>query len=195
MATKRLPGSGFRPGPRPDCARRSHWPRAALVPAGLAPPSPLSTSAARTPAATSAARPPAGRWGDGPPHSRACARYTVAPPPPRRRPPGRFPHSQRTLAHTPRTLRGKFHTPEADIAAYVRQIGRVAEIVRPNRVVRVLRDEADNRVLACAETGRVDLVVSGDRDLLRLKQHGSILIVRPADFVRTLGPSHSGEIG
>ncbi len=95
------------------------------------------------------------------------------------------------LAELARTLRDKFHTPEADIIAYVRQIGRIAEIVRPNRdrAVSVLRDEADNRVLECAEAGQVDLIVSGDRDLLRLKRHGAVPIVRPADFVRTLGPS------
>jgi uncharacterized protein len=97
--------------------------------------------------------------------------------------------SSSILAELARTLRDKFHTPEADIVAYVRQIGRIAEIVRPNRAVNVLRDEADNRVLECAEAGQVDLIVSGDRDLLRLKRHGAVPIVRPADFVRTLGPS------
>jgi uncharacterized protein len=93
------------------------------------------------------------------------------------------------LAELARTLRDKFHTPEADIVAYVRQIGRIAEIVRPNRAVNVLRDEADNRLLECAEAGQVDLIVSGDQDLFRLKRHGAVPIVRPADFVRTLGPS------
>jgi len=97
--------------------------------------------------------------------------------------------SPSVLAELARTLRDKFHTPEADIVAYVRQIGRIAEIVRPNRAVNVLRDEAGNRVLECAEAGQVDLIVSGDRDLLRLKRHGAVPIVRPADFVRTLGPS------
>ena len=95
------------------------------------------------------------------------------------------------LAELARTLREKFQTPEADIVAYVRQIGRIAEIVRPTRAVNVLRDEADNRVLECAEAGQVDLIVSGDRDLLRLKRHGAVPIVWPADFVRTLGPSRA----
>ncbi len=95
------------------------------------------------------------------------------------------------LAELARTLREKFHTPEAEIVAYVRQIGRIAEIVRPHHAVSVLRDEADNRVLECAEAGRVDLIVSGDRDLLRLKRYGAVPIVRPADFVRTLGPSRA----
>lgn len=93
------------------------------------------------------------------------------------------------LAELARTLRAKFRIPEPDIVAYVKQIGRIAEIVRPRQSVAVLRDEADNRVLECAEAGRVDLIVSGDRDLLGLRHHGAIPIVRPADFVGTLGPS------
>jgi len=95
------------------------------------------------------------------------------------------------LAELATTLRAKFHTPEAEILAYVRQNGRIGEIVRPNRAVRLLRDDADNQVLECAELGRADLIVSGDRHLLRLKQYAGIPIVRPADFVRTLGPSRS----
>jgi uncharacterized protein len=66
------------------------------------------------------------------------------------------------LAELARTLRGRFHTAETDIVAYVRQIGRVAEVVRPTRAVSVLPDQEDNRVLECAEAGRVDLIVPGD---------------------------------
>lgn len=62
------------------------------------------------------------------------------------------------LAELARALREKFHTPEADIVAYVRQIGRIAEIVRPNRAVSVLRDEADNRVLEWPRPGRWTLL-------------------------------------
>lgn len=98
-----------------------------------------------------------------------------------------------SLQSSPGALREKFRTREADITSYVRQIGRIAEIIRPTRVVSVLRDDANNRVLECAEAGKVDLVVSGDRDLLKLKHYGTVPIVRPAGFVRTLGPSHPTE--
>lgn len=97
------------------------------------------------------------------------------------------------LAELARALRKKFHTPEADIIAYVKQSGRIAEIIRPTHVVSVLRDDADNRILECAEAGKVDLIVSGDRDLLQLKQYSAVPIIRPADFVRTLGRSRSTE--
>jgi predicted nucleic acid-binding protein len=97
------------------------------------------------------------------------------------------------LAELARTLRAKFGMPEPDIVAYVKPIGRIAEIVRPSQSVAVVRNDADNCVRECAEAGRVDLIVSGDRDLLGLNRHGAIPIVRPADFVRTLGPSEFKE--
>jgi len=96
--------------------------------------------------------------------------------------------SSAILAEVARVLRDTFAMPDADIVAYVRQIGRIAEIVRPARSVNVLHDDGDNRVLECAGAGKADLIVSGDRNLLRLKQYGSIPVIRPEGLVRTLGP-------
>lgn len=92
------------------------------------------------------------------------------------------------LAELARALRLKFHAPEADIIAYVKLIGRHAEVVTPAQRIRAVEDEPDNRVLECAVTGHGNLIVSGDRHLLRLRERAGIPIVRPADFVRTIGP-------
>ena len=43
------------------------------------------------------------------------------------------------------------------------------------------RDPDDDEILAAAVAGQVDLVVSGDNDLLTLKQYRSIPILSPAD--------------
>jgi len=91
------------------------------------------------------------------------------------------------LAELARALRKKFRLPEADITAYVKQIARRSTVVRPAVKLSVVEDEPDNRVLECAVAGSVDLIVSGDRHLLRLETYSGIPIVRPTDFVRTLG--------
>jgi len=91
------------------------------------------------------------------------------------------------LAELAQTLRNTFFAQEADITAYVKQIARTAVIVRPAGRLTILADDADNRVLECAVLGEADLVVSGDRHLLALKEYSGIPIVRPIDCLRTLG--------
>ncbi len=91
------------------------------------------------------------------------------------------------LAELARALREKFHLPEGDITAYVKQIARRSTVVRPAVKLSVVEDEPDNRVLECAVAGSVALIVSGDRHLLRLGTYSGIPIVRPIDLVRTLG--------
>jgi putative PIN family toxin of toxin-antitoxin system len=52
----------------------------------------------------------------------------------------------------------------------------------PNLTPKICRDPADNEVLGCAITARVDYLVTGDRDLLDLHPHRSLPIVSPRDF-------------
>jgi predicted nucleic acid-binding protein len=58
----------------------------------------------------------------------------------------------------------------------------------------VCRDPDDDAVLACALAAQVDLIVSGDADLLVLEQFEGIRIVTPAQAVKmisSLKKSHS----
>lgn len=49
----------------------------------------------------------------------------------------------------------------------------------------VCRDPDDDAVLACALTGRVDALISGDDDLLTLKAFRAIPIMTAAEWVRS----------
>lgn len=81
----------------------------------------------------------------------------------------------------------RFQWPEREIVRNLKLVAKVAQIVAPTVAVRVVsEDETDNRILECAVAGEADLVVSGDRHLLRLKSFEGIGIVRPVDFQRTL---------
>jgi uncharacterized protein len=53
--------------------------------------------------------------------------------------------------------------------------------------VRVSRDADDDAVLACALAARAALIVSGDDDLLVLKQFSNIPIVLPHQALRIIG--------
>ncbi len=71
---------------------------------------------------------------------------------------------------------------------HLKTLTKAAEIVVPRLTLDVIReDPPDNRILECAIEGRAHLIVSGDRHLRRLKICQGIPIVRPTDFLRTLG--------
>ena len=85
-------------------------------------------------------------------------------------------------------LRGKFAWEEPRIIRHSKLLARTGRIVVPRFVLDVIpADPDDNRVLECAVEGKADLIISGDRALLRLKSYNGIPIVRPIDFMRTLG--------
>lgn len=71
---------------------------------------------------------------------------------------------------------------------FVSDIRRLSHIVVPNEVPRVVEDDpGDDHVLACAVTGRADMIVSGDRHLLALGGHyQDIAIMTPAQAVERI---------
>lgn len=90
--------------------------------------------------------------------------------------------SQHLLAETRRYLTTKFKVPAAradEIIAFLREH---AEVVKPAVVVSAAcRDPDDLPVLGTAVAGRAGLLVTGDKDLLVLKEHAGIPIVTPRE--------------
>jgi uncharacterized protein len=67
-------------------------------------------------------------------------------------------------------------------------------VVAPNRVLTVVRDDDDNRVLEAAIEGAADYIVSGDTDLLDLGSFQGIPIITPGEFAATVLGGGSGEL-
>jgi uncharacterized protein len=93
------------------------------------------------------------------------------------------------VAELANVLREKFKWPDQDTKARAKRFARIAEIITPKIVPDVIEKEhPDNHILACAISGKADLIVSGDRrHLLPLKEHKGIPIIAPVDFLRMLG--------
>lgn len=85
-------------------------------------------------------------------------------------------------------LRSRFLWQEDDIQHALKLLARKALVIRVTTVPNVVPDDPkDNHILASALAVKADMIVSGDKDLLRLKEYEDIPIVRPIDFLRTLG--------
>ena len=59
-------------------------------------------------------------------------------------------------------------------------------VIAPKLNIKVCRDEKDNKFLECAESVKADYLVTGDDDLLSLKEYKGILIVRTRRILELL---------
>lgn len=69
----------------------------------------------------------------------------------------------------------------------IQQLERIIKkhfvIVYPSEVIRIVRDEDDNRVLEAAIEGKCDYIITGDKDLLDLEVYKKIKIFTPNQFI------------
>jgi putative PIN family toxin of toxin-antitoxin system len=71
-----------------------------------------------------------------------------------------------------------------DTQAWLRALMAATEVVEISERIAACRDPTDDKFLELAVSGRADLIVSGDRDLLALNPFRSIPIITPAAFVQ-----------
>lgn len=87
------------------------------------------------------------------------------------------------LAELARKLKEKFGFPDNEIAEIRESIVVTAEIVEPAEVPpESCRDPNDLPVLGAAVAGRADVLITVDKDLLDLKAHSGIPIIKPGEF-------------
>ena len=60
----------------------------------------------------------------------------------------------------------------------------IVELVEPLEVPRIVRDPDDDHVLACALAAKAQIIVSGDKDLLDLREYQGIPILTTADALQ-----------
>ena len=59
-------------------------------------------------------------------------------------------------------------------------------VITTNVKIRICRDEKDNKFLECATSAKADFIVSGDEDLLSLKEYNKIQIVKTSKILEIL---------
>ncbi|MDZ4170188.1 MAG: putative toxin-antitoxin system toxin component, PIN family [Coriobacteriia bacterium] len=85
------------------------------------------------------------------------------------------------LAELARVLVDKLGFSQSRVEDVVRQIARVATVVKPRVSLDVIADDPDNRVLECALESEASFIVSGDRHLLELGEFEGVLIISCAE--------------
>ena len=62
-------------------------------------------------------------------------------------------------------------------------LSELGELVEPKQTVRVLKDEPDNRILECATFGKADIIVTGDKEMLHLKEHMGLKVASLREYL------------
>jgi putative PIN family toxin of toxin-antitoxin system len=64
-------------------------------------------------------------------------------------------------------------------------MSEIAELVHPAKRITVFKDEPDNRILECALSGDADVVVTGDKEMLRLKEYEGVKIITLKEYLES----------
>ena len=83
-------------------------------------------------------------------------------------------------------LRNKFQFPEENIQEFIDILMTYCNIVYVTSKFDVVRDKKDNKIIECAFDGKVDYIVTGDPDLLELKEFKGIKIVKAKEFLKEI---------
>ena len=80
--------------------------------------------------------------------------------------------------------RDKFDAETKEIDDYIKIIENYSQkIVHNNIIENVSRDIDDNKILKCGLEGNVEYIITGDKDLLVLKEYKSIKIINPKEYL------------
>jgi putative PIN family toxin of toxin-antitoxin system len=74
-------------------------------------------------------------------------------------------------------LSAKFSRDREALSHVAIVLSELGELISPTRRISVLRDEPDNRILECAVSGNADLIVTGDKDMLKLESFEKVNII------------------
>lgn len=98
--------------------------------------------------------------------------------------------SETVLDEYARVLRTRFGIPDAQVRLNVGEIHRDFQIVKtPTLVPSACRDPSDDSILAAAVEAKVDVLVTGDKDLLVLGTHEGVEIISPANLLKRIEPA------
>jgi uncharacterized protein len=83
-------------------------------------------------------------------------------------------------------LSRKFSRDREALSRVAFTLSEVAEIVTPTETIHVLEDEPDNRVVECALRAGADVVVTGDKRMLKLSAYGGMRIISVREYLETI---------
>ena len=83
-------------------------------------------------------------------------------------------------------IKNKYNIDSKEIDMFITSLQELAKIIPGKIEVKVSRDPKDDMFLSCALEGKVDYLVTGDKDLLTLNEFGGVKIITIKEFLDIL---------
>lgn len=83
-------------------------------------------------------------------------------------------------------LGNKFQFPKEETRQLIDILLTYCHVIEPVSKFNVIRDKSDNKVIECAFDGKAQFIITGDSDLLDLKEFRGIRIRTAKDFLEGL---------
>ncbi len=81
-------------------------------------------------------------------------------------------------------LSKKFNRDREAISHTALYLSDLDELIKPGKKLNIFKDEPDNRILECAIFGKADAIVTGDREMLKLKTYEGIKIITLKEYLK-----------
>lgn len=78
----------------------------------------------------------------------------------------------------------KFHRDREAISHVAVNIYELAELANPTEKIEIFKDEPDNRILECALSGKADSIVTGDKEVLSLREYSGVKIISLREYLK-----------
>jgi putative PIN family toxin of toxin-antitoxin system len=80
-------------------------------------------------------------------------------------------------------LSSKFERDREALSHVAVTLTEIAELVKPSKRVKIFKDEPDNRILEYAISGEADFLVTGDKEMLQLREYKGVKIISLKEYL------------
>jgi putative PIN family toxin of toxin-antitoxin system len=80
-------------------------------------------------------------------------------------------------------LSSKFGRDKEGLSHVAVTLSELAELVKPARRIKLLKDEPGSRITECAIYGKADLLVTGDKEILQLREYRGVKIISLKEYL------------
>src|SRR3989344_7633177 len=80
----------------------------------------------------------------------------------------------------------KFNFDPRRVKQLERIIKKHFKVVYPNETINAVKDDDDNRVLEAAKEGKCEYIITGDKELLKIRKYKHIKIVTAEEFLNEI---------